>query len=1149
MPETFEYDVFISHSSADKPTVRELANLLRKDGVKVWLDEWVIQPGDSISLEVERGLESSRVLVLAMSEAAFASEWVSLERHTAVFRDPTNQQRRFIPILLSDCEIRDSLKPFAYVDWRGRGAGEYRKLLNAVRKSTPQPKRQVSLEEQHVHFATAKPVDALAVADKGNRIATITGKAAQVWDTESKSCIATLDGHFDTPLDVKLVPGAQIAVTCAKDGDVRLWDIDTASCMSVLRERDTSSATCISVARSGTVLAAGAYDSIIRVWSLETNDCVARLHGHQRSILGVVISDDGRTVVSNSRDGTIRVWDVATQECMATYANLFDRFNNNALLQKIAVVPDMSKAIVGLSNGTVRVWDLLTGGGVSVLEGHTSSVKSVLSIGGGTQAASASSDGTVRIWDLEHGECVKLMRIPGGTPQLLDADASGNRLFYANSNRVASFSLRGNPQATFAGTSHKVKSMTQYTNAKVLVVGDSGVGKSGLSIKLTKDRFEPTVSSDAHWATQVKLPKSGLAEGVDKEIWLWDFAGQADYRLIHQLFMDETALAVLVFNPQDDNPFDGLSQWDRDLSRAARRRFAKLLVAGRCDRGGLRVGRDSVAEFVRANDFAAYVETSALTGAGCDQLRQEIEKRIDWNAIPWTASPAIFRMLKEEILSLRDGGVVLLRMSELKQQLEMRLVERSANSGDLQSEDIAFTLDELRAVVGLLAGPGIVSKLEFGDVVMLQPEWINKYASAVIRSVRAHAGEIGVVDEASVLAGDLDYTLDVSQSQSKDESGLDRMHMQRLEQSDEAIVLRAMHQMFVDHGLCVRQDIEGGGRQLIFPSYFKHELPRNPGHPPVLVDYCFDGNADEIYATLVVQLWQTKAFENGELWRYAADFKSASGARLGLKMGRQEGGAPVISVYFDSDVQDDTKVTFIKYVHEHLLQKASSVVRLRAFVCNSCSHPVRDTQLAREILNADEKDARIRCQRCDTSFPLWDAIEQKFASPNFSQRVRDLEEKARAAIDNESRELILEGHARVIAGEAGQIYRGYTGSDHGIDAEIEFKDEVGSASGERVYLQLKSGDSYLHERKSDGAEVFRIKSSRWASYWQQHAYPVMLVIRTSDEQIRWMNVSEYLAQHASRDGKPARQIVFDGVPFTALSVQRLRDRVLAIRRQ
>ena len=78
--------------------------------------------------------------------------------------------------------------------------------------------------------------------------------------------------------------------------------------------------------------------------------------------------------------------------------------------------------------------------------------------------------------------------------------------------------------------------------------------------------------------------------------------------------MDETALAVLVFNPQSDNPFDGLAQWDRDITRAARRPIRKLLVAGRCDRGGLVVSSAAVARFVRERGFDEYIETSALTG-------------------------------------------------------------------------------------------------------------------------------------------------------------------------------------------------------------------------------------------------------------------------------------------------------------------------------------------------------------------------------------------------------------------------------------------------------------------------------------------------------------------------------------------------------
>jgi uncharacterized protein DUF4365 len=65
-------------------------------------------------------------------------------------------------------------------------------------------------------------------------------------------------------------------------------------------------------------------------------------------------------------------------------------------------------------------------------------------------------------------------------------------------------------------------------------------------------------------------------------------------------------------------------------------------------------------------------------------------------------------------------------------------------------------------------------------------------------------------------------------------------------------------------------------------------------------------------------------------------------------------------------------------------------------------------------------------------------------------------------------------------------------------------------------VQLKSADSYLKQRRRDGAEVFQIKNRRWADYWQQQAYTVMLVIRTSDGEIRWMDVRAYLKREAGR---------------------------------
>lgn len=118
MPTDFQYDVFLSHSSKDKAVVRPLAERLRKDGLKVWFDEWVLKPGDSIPAKIEEGLEHSRVLVLCMSANAFGSDWAQLESGTFRFRDPLNRERRFIPLRLDDAHIKGTLSQFLYINWR-----------------------------------------------------------------------------------------------------------------------------------------------------------------------------------------------------------------------------------------------------------------------------------------------------------------------------------------------------------------------------------------------------------------------------------------------------------------------------------------------------------------------------------------------------------------------------------------------------------------------------------------------------------------------------------------------------------------------------------------------------------------------------------------------------------------------------------------------------------------------------------------------------------------------------------------------------------------------------------------------------------------------------------------------------------------------
>jgi hypothetical protein len=100
--------------------------------------------------------------------------------------------------------------------------------------------------------------------------------------------------------------------------------------------------------------------------------------------------------------------------------------------------------------------------------------------------------------------------------------------------------------------------------------------------------------------------------------------------------------------------------------------------------------------------------------------------------------------------------------------------------------------------------------------------------------------------------------------------------------------------------------------------------------------------------------------------------------------------------------------------------------------------------------------------------------------------------------------------------------------------------------------------SYLTKRKTDGAEIFRIKKQRWVEYWLQ-PHPVMLVIGTflDDDgraigkeklefaDVRWMEISSVLKRDSANGTKPVKQIEFKGERLDLSSVRRWREKVLA----
>jgi WD40 repeat protein len=1147
----FTYDVFLSHNSQDKPRVRKLAERLKDAGLRVWFDDWVIKPGDDIYLAIERGLEAARVQVLCLSPDALGSAWVTLERSTVLFRDPANIGRRFVPLLLADCTLPDTLRRYRYVDFRQETETAFGELLVACRgeeqaailppkkkpttrkrkpaKQPPEQREPLAVWERRLKGHTW--TNSVAFSPDGTSVASGGGSSSdpdptvKIWDLETGKCRATLTGHTDNVNCVAITSDGKRILSGANDHTLRVWDVSKRKQLASWQASKHFVTSVVPLSSERAMSAGAAGDPVLKIWDMVSQQCLATLKGHSNAVRCVAVSKDEKRAVSGSFDNTIRVWNLETNQCLATLTGHSD------VVYSIQITPDGRFAVSGSLDKAVKVWDLETRTCIGTLEGHHDKVHAVAISPDGTLIASTGFiDHTVRIWKWKSGKCLQIIRQSASwTPISIAFSPDGSRLVVG---------MAGPPDGimvyrlTTTRPAPSPEPTRRYVNAKVVLLGEGTVGKTSLAHRLIEDKYVVKDRTHGMNVWPLELPLLPHAT-IDREVLLWDLAGQEDYRLIHRLFLDETALALLLINPQKDDPFAEAGDWLRALDMtagdaAAKRQAARLLVFSQIDVGGMKLGSPKIDRFIEQHRFASWLATSAKTGENCSdeanegkpsKLKQLITEHIAWDALPWTATPQMLAELKGAVLTMRSKtDIRLLRFAELMQRLEQSLPGQKFDESDV------------RTAVTLLGNHGLVRPLKFGDLILLQPELLSGYAGAIIRSARAHRDEIGCVLEKDIYDPHFDFT------------GVDR-----LPRADEELLLRALVQTLLDRSLCIAEETPQG-RQLVFPSQYRRErdIPRDPD---IFVSYTFEGEWQTIWTTLVVRLWYSQEFEHRELWRNAAEFASSRGHLLGLKIDNRQGeGEATVSLFFDVRTPDELKVIFIEYVHRHLARYGCNVTRDRRYVCVACSTPVTDLEMVRKRFAA-EKDF-ITCQNCDEQVLLVDFIEQRLKSDPVARKILAMEETATRQLDTQALEQILIGHVQAITGEANQIFRTLTQFDYGIDGEIEFKDDDGRASGQKVYVQLKSGNSYLRTRKSDGREVFDAKDGRHLEYWIAQPVDVYLVIRQTDEKtgndtIRWMNVTRYLR---NRKDKQSRQIIFEGENLTMESVWRLRDGFFPVRR-
>jgi hypothetical protein len=157
--------VFISHANADKDRfVLDFATRLRSNGVDAWVDQWEMNPGDSLVDKIfEEGLKNCRAMIVVLSQYSIESKWVREELNAAVVRKIENATR-LIPVRLDRCEVPECLKHCIWQDIVDPATydSEFKRILNSIYGQYDRP----PMGEPPLHVVEKTPVfDGLARID------------------------------------------------------------------------------------------------------------------------------------------------------------------------------------------------------------------------------------------------------------------------------------------------------------------------------------------------------------------------------------------------------------------------------------------------------------------------------------------------------------------------------------------------------------------------------------------------------------------------------------------------------------------------------------------------------------------------------------------------------------------------------------------------------------------------------------------------------------------------------------------------------------------------------------------------------------------------------------------------------------------------
>ena len=406
-------------------------------------------------------------------------------------------------------------------------------------------------------------------------------RQVSIWDTKRNRSKRVLGSHDSLVASVAWSPDGRLIASGDDHGAIRIWHIAAGSYDELTGHRNRVE--CLAWSPDGQLLASASADSSIRLWS-RADDFISvlPLWGHSEWVNGVAWSPDGACLVSGAEDNTVRIWDArngALQSTLKAYSHW---------VSDVAWSPDGELIAAAGRDASIRLWNPKTGQEIRVLEGHTEAVRCLCFSHDGGLLASRSHDDTVRIWRRDTWETVVILP----EPTIADVNPVAGIAFHPREPRLATL---GENDTIIRVWDLDVRSLLRqpalvpsihFATAKIVLVGDSGVGKTGLGWRLTHGEFKEHASTHGEQFWLLDTLKHHRTDSTECEAVLWDLAGQPDYRLIHGLFLDDADLALVLFDAANrDEPLRGVDYWLKALAHRRGEPCRTVLVGARADRG------------------------------------------------------------------------------------------------------------------------------------------------------------------------------------------------------------------------------------------------------------------------------------------------------------------------------------------------------------------------------------------------------------------------------------------------------------------------------------------------------------------------------------------------------------------------------------